>query len=312
MGVTSVAATTTRAEPATSSRWLRRLAWATLVVNVGIVVTGGVVRVTGSGLGCPTWPTCTGDSLVPHRALGAHGVIEFGNRLLTYVLAAVAIATLVAAWRRGGVIRWLALAIAIGIPAQAVIGGVSVLTDLNPWVVSLHLVASMAMICLAVWLIDVVHAPARRPLPTFALRWVPVGIFVAGAVVLYAGTVVTGAGPHAGDADSPRNGLDVRAVSQLHVDFVMVLVGLTLAWLVVVFAVGAADRSREAALTLLGVEAAQAVIGFVQYFAGLPTAVVILHLLGASLLAAAMTWVLLEAVGKLRSATSGATESARP
>lgn len=286
----------------TTVSWLRRLSWATLVVNIGIVITGGVVRLTGSGLGCPDWPTCTDDSLTPHSASGHHALIEFGNRTLTFVLVAVAIATLVSAWPRKGIVRNLAIAIAIGIPLQAVIGGISVLTDLNPWIVSLHLVASMVIVALAVWLIDRVYQPVRRPLPTFALRWIPVAIFVAGWVVLYAGTVVTGAGPHAGDADAPRNGLSPRGMSQLHTDFVMVLVGLTLAWLVVVFAVGAADRSREAALTLLGVEVVQGAIGFIQYFTGLPTGVVILHLFGAALLAAAMTWVLLEAIGKLRSA----------
>ena len=115
---------------------MRPAALASLVVNVLIVVTGGVVRLTGSGLGCPTWPRCTGQSFVPHRALGVHSAIEFGNRMLTFVVAAVAIATLVVGLALGrAAVRRLAFLLALGVPAQAVIGGITVLTDLNPWIV---------------------------------------------------------------------------------------------------------------------------------------------------------------------------------
>jgi cytochrome c oxidase assembly protein subunit 15 len=120
---------------ATLAPWLRPLAWATLLANIVLVVTGGAVRLTGSGLGCPTWPRCTSSSFTPHGALDVHAAIEFGNRLLTFVLVAIAVATFISAWsssRRD--IRVLAFALALGIPAQAVIGGITVLTDLNPWV----------------------------------------------------------------------------------------------------------------------------------------------------------------------------------
>ena len=143
-----------RTAPAWTTRWMRPAAIASLVANVAIVVSGGVVRLTGSGLGCPTWPRCTDESFVPHRELGIHGAIEFGNRMLTFAVAAVAIGTFVLAWRYGrpAVLR-LALLLALGVPAQAVIGGITVLTDLNPWVVSFHLLVSLAMVGLAVVLI---------------------------------------------------------------------------------------------------------------------------------------------------------------
>src|SRR3954451_9576426 len=150
-----VTQTLTRARPrTTATTWLRPAAVASLVVNIGIVVTGGVVRLTGSGLGCPSWPRCTGRSFVPHRELGIHGAVEFGNRMLTFVLVVVAVATFVVALRLGRrSVLWLSVALALGVPAQAIIGGISVLTDLNPWFVSLHLLVSLAMVGLAVVLL---------------------------------------------------------------------------------------------------------------------------------------------------------------
>ncbi len=288
-----------------AERWLRPLAVATLVVNVLIVVTGGVVRLTGSGLGCPTWPRCTEESFTPHGAMDIHAAIEFGNRLVTFLIAAVAVATFVAAWRVGrrSVTR-LALLLALGVPAQALLGGVTVLTDLNPWTVALHLVVSMAMICVAVVLLQRVGEPDGPPVPAVpdAVRWLVLLTFVVGWVVLYLGTVVTGSGPHAGDAAAPRNGLDPRAMSQLHADFVFLLLGLTVAVVLVLRAVPAPPRSRDAAHALLAVELAQGCIGFVQYFTGLPVVLVSLHLLGAALTAAAMTWLLL---GTRRRTASG-------
>jgi heme a synthase len=279
-----------------AERWLRPLAVASLVVNVLIVVTGGVVRLTGSGLGCPTWPRCTEESFTPHGAMDVHAAIEFGNRMVTFLIAAVAVATLVAAWRVGRPpVTRLALLLALGVPAQAVLGGVTVLTDLNPWTVALHLVVSMAMICVAVVLVQRVGEPdgPAEPAVPDPVRWLVVLTFVVGWVVLYLGTVVTGSGPHAGDADAPRNGLDPRAMSQLHTDFVFLLLGLTVAVVLVLRAVPAPPRARDAAHTLLAVELAQGSIGFVQYFTGLPGVLVTLHLLGAALTAAALTWLLL-------------------
>jgi heme a synthase len=275
---------------------LRGLAVASLAVNVLIVVTGGVVRLTDSGLGCPTWPRCTDDSFTPHGAMTMHSAIEFGNRMVTFLIAAVAIATFVAAWRTGRTaLRRLALVLALGVPAQAVLGGVTVLTDLNPWVVALHLLVSLAMICVAVVLVRRVDEPDTDPVPTTAdgVRWLVWAVFGCGWAVLYLGTVVTGSGPHAGDVDAPRNGLDPRAVSQLHTDFVFLLLGLTLATVLVLRSAEAPRRLRDAATLLLVVELAQGVVGFAQYFTGLPVVLVGLHLLGAALTTAALTWLVL-------------------
>lgn len=278
-------------------RALRPLAWATLVANCVLVVTGGAVRLTGSGLGCPTWPRCTDRSFRPHGALDVHEAIEFGNRMLTFVLVAIAVATLVtacvAAVRTGRAeLAILALLLALGIPAQAVIGGVTVLTDLNPWVVSLHLLCSLAIIGLAVlflWRLDR-PSPLPRRGPDVTLAWLTFG---AGWLVLVVGTVVTGSGPHAGDADSPRNDLNPLQVSQLHADLVFLFVGLTAGLLFAVRAAGRPPAVRHAVLVLLGVELAQGTIGFVQYFTDLPVVLVGFHLLGAALVSATAAWTLL-------------------
>jgi len=279
------------------SPWLRRLAWATLVANCLLVVTGGAVRLTGSGLGCPTWPRCTDSSFTPHGEIGPHQLVEFGNRTLTFVLVAIAVATFVVARQdarrlgRPDLLR-LAIVLALAIPAQAVLGGITVLSDLNPWVVSLHLVLSLAIVSLAVVLLDRLDhpptAPARGVVPTLA--WTTYGV---AWLVLYAGTVVTGAGPHAGDASSPRNELDPLQISQLHADLVFLLIGLTVGMWFLTRATGGDTRP---ALALLAVEASQAVVGYIQYFAGLPVAVVLLHMLGASLVMATTTWLLVSAL----------------
>jgi cytochrome c oxidase assembly protein subunit 15 len=277
--------------------WLRRLGWATLVGNIGIVLTGGAVRLTASGLGCPTWPRCTDESFTPHGALDAHQAIEFGNRTLTLVLAAVAIATFATAWQSGRRdLRVLALWLALGIPAQAVVGGITVLTDLNPWVVSFHLLVSLAMISLAVLYLRRIDRPAvpveeRQSAALNPLAW---AVYAAGWVVLYLGTVVTGSGPHAGDMEVPRNGLDPLQLSQLHADAVFLFVGLSVGLLIALRAARAPTSATRAAVVLVGVELAQGLIGFVQYANDLPIVLVELHLLGAALLMAAMTQLLLE------------------
>ena len=283
---------------------VRRLAWASLAANVVIVLTGGAVRLTGSGLGCPTWPRCTEatetepGSFVPHAELGAHGVIEFANRLLSFVLVAVAVLTFVAAWRLRPArpsVRNLALLLALGIPAQAVIGGATVLTDLNPWIVAGHLLVSMALVSIAVVMIRRVgegDGPAR-PVLTGPAVWLFRATYAVTWVVLYLGTVVTGSGPHAGDADAPRNGLDPAAMSQLHADGAFLLVGLTIGCLTVARALDAPAPVVRAAALLLGIELAQGTVGFVQYLTDLPEVLVAAHLLGAAVLVAAATHLLL-------------------
>ena len=270
--------------------WLRRVGWASLVANIGIIVTGGAVRLTGSGLGCPTWPRCTDDSFTPHGALDVHRAIEFGNRTLTFVLVAVAVVTYAVARRSGRKdLERLALVMALAVPLQAVIGGITVLTDLNPWIVSLHLLSSLAIVSVAVLFLHRVDRPRGPEVPgrLTPLAW---ATYAAGWLVLYAGTVVTGSGPHAGDAKAPRNGLDPLQISQAHADLVFLFVGLTLGLYVAVRVTGADTRP---VLLLVGVEAAQAVLGFVQYFTDLPIVLVGLHMLGAALTAAAMTHVVL-------------------
>ena len=273
-----------------SREWLRRLGWATLVANIGIVLTGGAVRLTASGLGCPTWPRCTDESFTPHGALDFHSAIEFGNRTLTFVLAAIAVATFVTAWPSGRRdLRVLALWLGLGVPAQALVGGLTVLTDLNPWIVSFHLLVSLAIISLAVLYLHRIDMPRpTRPVSTrhAVLAWTT---YAVTWVVLYLGTVVTGSGPHAGDVDVPRNGLDPLLLSQLHADFVFLLVGLTVALVIV--------HPSRATWTLLGVELAQGLVGFVQYFNDLPVVLVGFHLLGAALIAAASTWMVIVVSG---------------
>jgi cytochrome c oxidase assembly protein subunit 15 len=274
--------------------WLKPLAWATLVANAVLVVTGGAVRLTGSGLGCPTWPRCTEESFTPHGALDVHSAIEFGNRLLTFVLVVIAVATFLAAWQTGRrELRRLALVLALGIPAQAVIGGITVLTNLNPWIVSFHLLLSLAIIGLSVVFIRRIdHAqPVVARGPAVVLAWLT---FAAAWVVLYVGTVVTGSGPHAGDVDSPRNGLNPLQVSQLHADVVFLFVGLTIGLLLALRAVEAAPSAQQAVVVLLLVEIAQGAIGFVQYFTDLPIVLVGFHMLGAALVSACVTWVVVQ------------------
>ncbi len=283
---------------ATSRRTVRRFALASLGANLGIVVTGGAVRLTGSGLGCPSWPRCTDQSFVPHRALGVHGAIEYGNRMLTAVLVAIAVATLVVVWRHRPVrtaLRRLAVLLAVGIPAQALLGGVTVLTDLNPWVVAGHLMLSMALIAVSVLLVRRIDEGDRPPTPLVAGAAVHLTrlVYALMWVVLYVGTVVTGSGPHAGDASSPRNGLDPATMAQVHADLVLLLIGLTAGLVLILRTAPAPTPAATAAQWLLGVELAQGLVGVVQYLTDLPLVLVGLHLLGAAVLVAAATWTLL-------------------
>jgi heme a synthase len=269
---------------------LRRWAVVTLIMNIVIVVTGGLVRLTGSGLGCPTWPRCTADSYLTHPRLGVHGAIEFGNRLLTLVLVVAAVLTFVSAmlYREDGRprtdLRWLTGGLALGIPLQGVIGGVAVLTQLNPYVVGLHLLLSMVLIALSVWLVrktwhlvpaDVSRLAVIATRVTFVLMW----------LAIWLGTLVTGSGPHAGDENAPRNGLDGMLLTRLHTSVVYATVAASVICFILL-------RSR-AVLLLLLVEMVQVGIGVAQYQTGLPIWLVALHLLGASLAIATVTNLML-------------------
>ena len=267
---------------------LRPLAFASLAVNVVLVVTGAAVRLTDSGLGCPTWPRCTDASYTTTAAMGVHGAIEFGNRVLGVVLGLIAVACFVAALlaqpRRRSLIV-LSLAAGLCIPAQGVVGGITVLTDLNPWVVGLHFVISMALIALtyALWRRTGESDDPPRPLVPAPLRSLAYTTAAAAAAVIALGVVVTGSGPHAGDENAKRNGLDPEVISQAHADVVFLLIGLTVALWFALRAVNAPQAAVRATLTLLVVELAQGLIGFVQYFTHLPVLLVAAHMLGASL-----------------------------
>jgi heme a synthase len=277
-----------------SAAAVSRVALVNAIANGLIVVTGGLVRLTGSGLGCPTWPRCTDESFVATPELAGHGVVEFGNRLLTFVLALTAIAVVVVVWRSARRdLRGMAVLSFLGIPAQALLGGVTVLTGLNPWTVAAHFLVSMVLVAIAttLWLRSrepgVGEPLLRRP---FVL--LVAGIAAATAVVLVLGTVVTGSGPHSGDVpDDPdaapvRMGFDPELVSQLHADVVFLLIGLTVALLVALYATDSPGRVRRAARDLLVVQLAQGVVGYVQYFTDLPIALVLVHMLGAVLITA--------------------------
>ncbi|MFD8546118.1 heme A synthase [Streptomyces sp. NPDC059649] len=272
-----------------SAAFVRRAALATVVMAVIIVVTGGAVRLTQSGLGCTTWPKCTPESLTPTHAMGINGLIEFGNRMLTYVLCAFVGMFIIAARarhpRRRSLTRlgWAQFWVVMG---NAVWGGIVVLTGLNPYLVAAHFLLTTALLTVAVlsWQRagegdeeprDVVARPVRQ------LAWLLVAMTGALTVI---GTVVTGAGPHAGDAHKVhRIPLNWQEITQLHVDFVYIVVGLSVALWFALRAVKAPAAARRTVLELFGCLALQGVIGYVQYFLGLPEIVIGLHMLGSTL-----------------------------
>jgi len=267
---------------------LRPLALTSLIANIALVVTGAAVRLTGSGLGCPTWPKCTDASYTTTTAMGVHGVIEFGNRLLGGALALIVLACFIAALLERPRCRSLvvlSLAVGLGVPGQGVVGGLTVLTKLNPWVVGLHFLLSMALIAGAytLWRRTAEGDGPAHPLVPAALRSLARLTAVAAAAVLVAGAIVTGSGPHAGDETAKRNGLDPQTIAQAHADVVFLLLGLTVALWFALRAVPAPPAAVRAALTLLIVELAQGLIGFVQYFTHLPVLLVGAHMLGACL-----------------------------
>ncbi|MFC7387462.1 COX15/CtaA family protein [Sphaerisporangium rhizosphaerae] len=275
------------ATPATVRRW----ALAAVIVNAGIAVTGAAVRLTGSGLGCPTWPRCTPDSFVP-AAHDAHSplnmAIEFGNRLLTFLVLAVAVGCVVAVMRvapRRSSLVYLAWIQPLGVAVQALWGGVVVRTLLNPVTVSVHFLLSIGMIAAAFALYarsGEGDQPPRR-LVHRDIRTLGFVLVAAVLALLIAGVVVTGTGPHSGDEAASRFGFDIQSVARLHADAVWVVLGLTFALLFALHVTDSPGRARRGALILLGVELAQGVIGYVQYFLAVPALLVGLHVLGSTL-----------------------------
>ncbi|MFI6346789.1 heme A synthase [Streptomyces sp. NPDC050560] len=272
-----------------ADRTVTRAALASLVMTVVIVGTGGAVRLTGSGLGCPTWPKCTDDSLTATGAMGLHGAVEFGNRMLTYVLCAAVGWAIIAARshkpRRRSLTRlgWTQFWLVMG---NAVLGGIVVLVGLNPYTVSAHFMLSVALITVAtvMWQRTREGDAPVRPLAGKAVRQLVDVLVVAAVLLIAVGTVVTGAGPHAGDSsDVDRMPLDWESVAKLHSVFAWIVVSLTFALWFVLKAVdappGPLRRTRDLFLILL----AQGVIGYVQYFTHLPEVLVGLHMVGAAL-----------------------------
>jgi len=285
-----------------AARSVRIVVWLSLIAQSGIAVTGAFVRLTGSGLGCPTWPLCTEDSLVNTPEMGIHGVIEFGNRLLTILLLIIAVAVLVVFWhvrkeRRD--LWWMGVALLVVVPVQAVIGGVSVLTQLNPYVVGLHFLVSVAATVVAMLIVlrvrdrDVVADIRSIPL----VAWLVASVTAFGIVF---GVLTTGSGPHAGDANAPRNGLDSELLQHIHAWSAYATVAL------IAYAIFRSEgRARRSWLVLSAGLVFQIGIGIAQSRTGLPVELVGIHVLAAMVLTALATSAV------YRSATSGSIATAR-
>jgi len=280
--------------PTRVDRRVRVFAWASLVSQILIIGTGGAVRLTGSGLGCPTWPRCTEDSFVSTPEIGFHGVIEFGNRLLTFVLIIIAIGMFAMIVRmraeRPELLR-LSVALGLGIPGQAIIGGITVLTDLNPYVVGLHYILSTVLVGLAAWLLYRVRVGPATKIPSASpliRTLVPAMLGVLGVSVVL-GVLTTGSGPHAGDGGAARNGLNSEVLQHFHSWPSYLFFALTVLTLFLSFREGSGPsdlRLRRALTGLFAVTVVQIALGLYQARNGLPELAVGIHLIVAAVLVA--------------------------
>jgi len=265
-----------------------------LFLQAALVVTGGAVRLTGSGLGCPTWPECTPGSYtpVPHQAEEAlHVWIEFANRLLTFVLVIAAVVVLAAVLRTGRKdLRGLALGQFLGIFGQGVLGGITVLTDLHPLPVAGHLILSIILIAGATSLRAQRFAPRVAETPASLTKKIASVHVITSFAVIVLGTLVTGSGPHAGDEKAQRFGFDIQTVAWIHADVVIFLLGVTFAFFV---ATGTTQATKRRLKIFTVIALAQGAIGYIQYFTGIPEVLVAAHLLGATLvwIAAWRVWL---------------------
>ena len=256
-----------------------------LILQAGLIVTGGAVRITGSGLGCPTWPECTANSYVPvaGQAEGTlHSWIEFGNRLLTFVLFFAAIAAIVYAFRKARKdLLWRAALQLLGILGQGILGGITVLTKLNPLSVASHFILSVFLIAGAASMVERGRTPLVSIRPTeLKVRILSTLQVLLTFIVIVIGTLVTGSGPHAGDWQAPRLQLDHRAISWLHADAVIALLGVTLA-LFVLSEISPETKKRIKFFFVATL--VQGLIGYIQYIQGLPELLVAAHLVGSTL-----------------------------
>ena len=256
-----------------------------LFLQSALVLTGGAVRLTGSGLGCPTWPECTPGSYtpVPYQAEGQlHAWIEFGNRLLTFALLLSALVAIIYVLNSGRKdLRSLAAGQVLGIVGQGVLGGITVLTDLHPLPVAGHLLLSMFLIAGAASLYSRREAPQFKvAAPTKTISVLSQMHIAISFIVLILGTIVTGSGPHAGDEKAQRFGFDIRSVAIVHADAVIFLMGLTIALLV---AASVTKSTKKAIYIFFAISLAQGGVGYAQYLTGIPELLVAIHLAGATI-----------------------------
>jgi cytochrome c oxidase assembly protein subunit 15 len=267
-----------------ASRFLAPATGLLLFLQSALVVTGGAVRLTGSGLGCPTWPECTEGSYTPvaHQAEPQLNVwIEFGNRLLTFVLVIASIVVVIAVLKsKRKDLRGLAMGQFLGIFGQGILGGITVLTDLNPIPVAGHLLLSIILIAGATSLYSRRYSPAVFVKAVPLTHKISLAHIAISFLVIVLGTIVTGSGPHAGDEQAQRFGFDIRTVAWIHADAVIFLLGLTLAFYV---ALGTSVQTKRAIKIFTVIALAQGAIGYIQYFTGIPEILVAAHLLGATL-----------------------------
>ena len=283
---------------------MRRLALAGVIADTMIMSTGAAVRLSASGLGCPDWPQCSTADVVASKNAGQtllNTWIEFGNRLLNFPLVIIAALIFIAAWRfrpdgptapgtgRRRDLVWLGAAQPLGVVAQAVIGGIVVLTKLSPATVSVHFLVSAAVVAAAVTLhmrcaaiADTSRVPGTTPVRR-DLRVISAALVAVTCLMLAAGTVVTGTGPLAGDAGVPRYGLPLEGVTQLHADIGWLLAGLSVALVLGLRLSGAPPRAVRAGWIMLAALASQGVIGYIQYFTHLPAGLVWVHVTGSVL-----------------------------
>ncbi len=272
--------------------YAKRVAFLNLLFQSGIIVTGAIVRLTGSGLGCPTWPDCAPGSLVPiaEQAQGYRKFIEFGNRTLTFLVLAGAVALFVVAVKNKvrKIIYWSSIPI-VGTFAQAILGGITVLTGLNPVTVMAHFLLSLLLVAVSVKIYDYFKysEDTRNDLSTMTNRFILL-ILLVGFLVVLMGTITTGSGPHAGDEAAARFGLDIRNVAWLHADLVFLFIGLIVGLNILTYYASELEPLRKDAKNLLIICLGQGFIGYVQWFAGLPWLLVALHVIGA-----VITWIFL-------------------
>jgi cytochrome c oxidase assembly protein subunit 15 len=273
----------------TKSKFGRRISLANLIAQSGIIVTGAIVRLTGSGLGCPTWPDCAPGSLIPvaGQVEGFHKYIEFGNRTLTFLVLAISIALFVFSLlnEKRNIIVWSFLPL-IGTLLQAVLGGITVLTGLNPGTVMAHFLLSIVLVGISVKIYDYFNNErTSNVLPKIVDKYVKV-VTLVGLAVIILGTITTGSGPHSGDEIAARFNLDIRVIAWLHADSVLLFVGLVVGLLVISRINPESKQIYKITRILFIICLVQGFIGYVQWFNGLPWILVSFHVIGA-----VITWI---------------------